>query len=86
MILEVDQINSPRNINVALTSEGWLVTWDPPDNGAEYVDHYTVRWSQGKLPAGSADTTNTFFLGKFYYLSPSNANTKPSKKISFDFS
>lgn len=61
---EVDHINSPRNINVALTSEGWLVTWDPPDNGVEYVDHYTVRWSQGKLPAGSADTTNTFFLVK----------------------
>ena len=38
------QVSSPRNVHVDLTANGYLITWDPPEEGAHVVVKYQIRW------------------------------------------
>ncbi|XP_012265467.1 protein borderless isoform X2 [Athalia rosae] len=61
-----EYMSAPRNLRVQPTVEGYLVTWEPPDNGREQVRIYTVRWFRGPLEHlyGKAETTDTYYLVK----------------------
>ncbi|OXU19625.1 hypothetical protein TSAR_016370 [Trichomalopsis sarcophagae] len=63
---ENDEVGPPRNVRVQSTAEGYLVTWDPPENGKEQVKYYTVRWFRGPSEHlyGRAVTPDTYFLVK----------------------
>lgn len=59
---------SPLNISVKLTDKGCFVTWDtPPEHGNDYLQKYIVRWYESPTGTlyGSAETTNTSYLGKY---------------------
>lgn len=58
-------IGSPRDVRVHETSNGFLVTWDPPEYGVDELRSYVVQWFKGpeEYLHGSGETTNTSFLG-----------------------
>lgn len=60
------QIGAPVNLSVKLTTEGYLVTWDPPSFGKEILKTYMLqltRESTGSL-VGTHETKNNYFIGK----------------------
>ncbi|KAL0267467.1 UNVERIFIED_CONTAM: hypothetical protein PYX00_009725 [Menopon gallinae] len=59
---EYERMGSPRNINVVITDAGGLVSWNPPEKGAEDVDYYRVRWSQGGSNFETATTRDTSYI------------------------
>lgn len=69
-------MGSPRNINVTITDAGGIVSWSPPEKGAEDVDYYRIRWSQGGSNFETATTKETFYMGILPHL------TKISSQIS----
>lgn len=56
-------IGSPKNINVQITNDGCLITWDPPDEGLDDLEYYEIRWVENEAVV-SAVTTDPFYLGK----------------------
>lgn len=58
-------IGYPRNVCVYPTSEGYLLTWDPPEFGGEELRIYVIRWYEGPREhlQGTAETKNTSYLG-----------------------
>ncbi|XP_034256126.1 protein borderless isoform X2 [Thrips palmi] len=64
------QIGPPRNVSVRVSSEGYLVHWDPPAFGAEDLKHYVVRWARGApdsgyLPSGSDATEDLSYTIRY---------------------
>lgn len=59
-------IGYPRNVCVYPTSEGYLITWDPPEYGGDELRIYVVRWYEGPREhlQGTAETKNTSYLGE----------------------
>jgi hypothetical protein len=62
---QFQQIGPPRNVSVRLTSDGYLVTWQPPEFGRDELRAYRVRWTQASMEYfyGSAETQDTTFIG-----------------------
>ncbi|XP_077292450.1 borderless isoform X2 [Arctopsyche grandis] len=60
----IAQIGPPRNLTVALTADGYLLSWSPPNHGLDMLRVYVVRWSQGALGqiVNTAETTNNYYL------------------------
>ncbi|XP_023287560.1 protein borderless isoform X2 [Orussus abietinus] len=63
---EPESMGPPQNVRVQATVEGYLVTWDPPAYGTQYVRLYTVRWFRGPAEHlyGRSETTDTYYLVK----------------------
>ena len=57
-------VGYPRNISVFPTDHGFVVTWEPPEYGAENLKFYVVRWFEEPENHlfGSAETKNTSYL------------------------
>lgn len=66
---QFQQIGPPRNVSVTLTSDGYLVTWQPPEYGIDEVRKYRVRWTQPtrEYIYGSAETQDNSFLGNLVF-------------------
>jgi hypothetical protein len=62
---QFQQIGPPRNVSVSLTTDGYLVTWQPPEFGNDELRVYKVRWTQASREYfyGSAETQDTTFIG-----------------------
>ncbi|XP_075224945.1 borderless isoform X2 [Lycorma delicatula] len=60
------QIGPPQNLRVKIDVEGYKVSWDPPDFGADLLRVYTVSWYEGDKETEliKADTTGTSFIVK----------------------
>ncbi|XP_071454905.1 protein borderless isoform X5 [Hetaerina americana] len=62
----------PKNVTVTVHSEGYLVSWEPPEPNTIDVQEtpaqlvYTLRWAQGSQEhvIGKAETADTSFLVK----------------------
>lgn len=62
------QMGPPRNLSVTLTTDGYLLSWSPPNHGLDLLRIYVVRWSQGTSVqvTKTAETTNNFYLSKSF--------------------
>ncbi|KAK6636139.1 hypothetical protein RUM43_009791 [Polyplax serrata] len=56
-------IGSPQNLNVQVTDEGCMITWDPPNHGIEDLEHYQIQWVENESLI-SAITNERFYLVK----------------------
>ena len=68
------QIGAPTNLSVNSKGDGFLVTWDSPDFGAEQLESYIVRWylePEHKLH-GQGETRNNFYLGENFVFQTKN--------------
>ena len=61
------ELGPPRDLKVHVTSDGFLVVWEPPEFGLQNLRVYIVRWLQGPWEhlAGTSETKNTSYLGNY---------------------
>lgn len=61
-------VGFPRNVTLHRTVDGYLITWEPPEYGLEYLKCYKVKWTQAPddYLYGSGETRNTSYLGRCY--------------------
>jgi len=65
-ILPFSQIGPPRNVFVDPRPDGFLVSWQAPDNGQDLLGLYIVRWylEPEHTLAGTAETRNNYYTGE----------------------
>ncbi|XP_044733177.1 protein borderless isoform X2 [Chrysoperla carnea] len=58
------QIGAPVNLSVKLTTEGYLVTWDPPNFGREILKTYMLQWTKGpnEILVGTTETKENYYI------------------------
>ncbi|KAF5301468.1 hypothetical protein FQA39_LY02197 [Lamprigera yunnana] len=57
-------IGPPGNLNIQATNDGYLVTWDQPEFGAQFLSRYTLKWyeSSSEFLQGLVETKDTAYF------------------------
>lgn len=61
---QTGSIGPPRNFFVMEKKDGFVLTWDPPENGLDMLRIYIIRWwlEEDTKLYGSAETIETYYL------------------------
>ncbi|KAL5281061.1 hypothetical protein ACFFRR_004838 [Megaselia abdita] len=61
---QIGSVGPPRNFFVMEKKDGFVLTWDPPENGLDQLRIYIIRWwlEEDTKLYGSAETIETYYL------------------------